>query len=200
MRVGILKVLAIALTIVLVDIKIAGYEILPDIVGLPLLFFCAVLFVDRAGRFARTATVAALMVFLETVRLLGLAEAEAVVAVFAVVYVFLKVLLVITAADGVAQFCQFQGEGRVPRLCDMTGHVYALTFVCWICGGWFSDLSAVLTFTHYIITVFTLIMFFYFHAAILVAAPKGDLLFPEVEEEPEEEPVLDEDADTTELL
>jgi hypothetical protein len=177
LRVSILRVLAIALGLVLVDVNIFGYEIIPDLIGLTLLFFCAVLFTDRAGRFARTAVVAALMVFIEVVRVFSLAEADGVVMVLSLLYTFLHVLLVITAADGVAQFSQLQGDDRVPRLCDLTGHVYALTFVCVILGGWFADLTMILNLIYYIITGFTVVMFVYFYSAVHTPLQDHELPF-----------------------
>jgi hypothetical protein len=164
----------------MVNINIGGYEFLPDLVGLTLLFVCAVLFTDRAARFARTAVVAAVMVFLEVVRLFNLAEADSLIMVFGMLYLFLQVLLVITAADGVAQFSQLQGQESISRLCDLTGHIYALTFVCAILGGWFGDLAMVLNLVSYLITAFVIIMFLYFYTVVLTPLEEHELPFFDV--------------------
>jgi hypothetical protein len=175
------------LGIVLVNLNIGRYEIIPDIIGLVLLFFCSVLFTDRAGRFARTAVVAVVMAFLEVVRLFSLVEADIIITALSMMYAFLQVILVITVADGIAQFSQLQGNDRVPRLCDFTGHLYALTFVCTILGGWLYDLRMVFSLIYYLITVYAVIMFFYFYCAVHTPLAEHELPFfeyrgPDIEE------------------
>lgn len=178
MRVSIIRVIAIALGIVLVDIRIGAYEVLPDIVGLTLLFFCAVYFTDRAGRFARTAVVSAVMIFLEVVRLFSMVEAGSAIAVLlGFLYAFLQVILVITAADGIAQFSQFQGLQDISRICDIAGHVYALTFIFKMLGLWLPDLAMVLLLAHYLITIFVVSMFLYFYLAVHTPIDEADLPF-----------------------
>jgi hypothetical protein len=175
---------------VLVNLNIGRYEVLPDILGLTVLFFCAVLFTDRAGRFARPAVVSAVMVFLEVVRLFALAGSDMVTLVISMLYAFLQVVLVITLADGVAQFAQLQGDDRTPRLCDVTGHIYALTFVFSIItlGGWFTELHMIFNLAYHLITAYTVIMFLYFYTSVHIPLQEHELPFfeyrgPDTEEE-----------------
>lgn len=186
MRVNMLRVIAIALIIVLVDVELFDIQWIPDLLGLVVLFFCAVLYTDKAGRFARAAVVAAVMGFLEVVRLFNLTENDAIISILNIFYVFLTVLLVITLADSVGQFCQLQGRDDIARRCDATGHVYALTFITWALAEWFEPLRGILLLIGWLITAFTLIMFIYFYSATYVA----------VQEQYEPPPdVLDEDED-----
>jgi len=192
LRVNILRVIAIAMGLVLIDVNLFEFQLLPDFIGLGILLFCAVLMTDRAGRFVRTAVVAALMLFLEVIRVFNLADAEPIVNIFSLVYLFLTVLLVITAADGVGQFGQLQGHENIPKMCDVTGHVYAVTFVLSLLGMWFESLTRVFFAVHIVITVFVLIMFVYFYSAIYVAVqepfdPPPDLANGGEEAEAEEE-------------
>jgi hypothetical protein len=181
-----LRVIAIALIIVLVDVELFDIQWIPDLLGLVVLFFCAVLYTDKAGRFARAAVVAAVMGFLEVVRLFNLTENDAIISILNIFYVFLTVLLVITLADSVGQFCQLQGRDDIARRCDATGHVYALTFITWALAEWFEPLRGILLLIGWLITAFTLIMFIYFYSATYVA----------VQEQYEPPPdVLDEDED-----
>jgi hypothetical protein len=186
MRVNMLRVIAIALIFVLVDVDLFGYQVIPDVIGLVVLFFCSVLFSDKAGRFARTAVVAAVMLFLEAIRIFGLTGNELVMDVLGNFYVFLKVLLVITAADGVAQFCQLQGREDIAKRCDATGHIYALTFVFWVFSVWFEPLTGILRLLSLLVTVLTLVMFIYFYSATYVVVQEQYDAPPEAPDEDEE--------------
>jgi hypothetical protein len=194
MRVNTLRVIAIAMGLVLIDVNLFDYRLLPDFIGLGILLFCAVLMTDRAGRFARTAVVTALMLFMEVIRVFNLVEAASVVNIFSLVYLFLTVLLVITAADGIGQFGQLQGHENIPKMCDVTGHIYAATFVFGLLGMWFESMAKVFYAVNLIITVFVLIMFVYFYTAIYVAVqepfdPPPELADGGEEAEAEEETV-----------
>jgi preprotein translocase subunit SecY len=194
MRVNMLRVIAIALIIVLVDIELFEIQWVPDLLGLVILFFCAVLYVDKAGRFARTAVVAAAMAFLEVVRLFNLAESAPVINILNVLYIFLTVLLVITTADGVGQFCQLQGRDDVAKRCDTTGHVYSLTFVFWALSAWFEPLSRVFWLLNLLVTVFTLVMFAYFYTTTYVAVQEQFETPPDALDEEEEDAEEADDA------
>jgi hypothetical protein len=187
MRVNTLRVIAVALIFVLFDVSAGGYRLLPDILGLAVLFFCAVLMTDGAKRFARTAVVAAVMIFLEVVRLFELAEAVPLAGFLGLLYVFLKVLLVITAADGAGQFGQLHGQEDIARLCDVTGHVYALTFVFSALSMWLTDLAAMFALINIIISVFVAVMFFYFFNIVIVPVQQPFDPAPEVIPESGEE-------------
>jgi hypothetical protein len=182
-----LRVIAIALIIVLIDVELFGIQWVPDLPGLVILFFCAVLYADKAGRFARTAVVAAAMIFLEAVRLFSLTESEPVINILNIFYIFLTILLVITAADGVGQFCQLHGRDDVARRCDATGHIYALTFVFWALSVWFEPLSGVFWLINLLITVFTLAMFLYFYSTTYAAVQEQYEAPPDALEEDAED-------------
>ena len=168
MRVNMLRVIAIAMAITLIDVNLFGYQFLPDVAGLSVLFFCAVLMTDRAGRFARAAVVSAVMLFLEVVRIFQLTVAAPVVNFLNLLYMFLTVLLVITVADGVGQFGQLHGQENLSNLCDVTGHVYAVTFVFSMLAVWFSELSSVFSLLNIMISVFVIVMFLYFYSVVHV--------------------------------
>ncbi|MDR0293738.1 MAG: hypothetical protein LBH95_06260 [Oscillospiraceae bacterium] len=176
MRVNTLRVMTVALAVVLINVNLSGYEFLPDIVGLALFFFCAVLMTDRAGRFARAAVVSAVMLFLEAVRLLKLTEAP-LAGFLNLLYMFMTVLLVITAADGVGQFGLLNGNGGIDRRCDMTGHVFALTFPLSALAMWFPATARVLGLVNLLISIFVLLMFASFYSTIYATVqPRGEIL------------------------
>jgi hypothetical protein len=196
MRVNMLRVVAIALIIVLIDVNLLGLELIPDVLGLAILFFVAVLYTDRAGRFVRTAVVAAVMGFFEVIRLFNLTGSGSIISVLNVFYMFLTVLLVITTADSVGQFCQLQGREDIAKRCDATGHVFALTFVFWVLSVWFEPLANIFWLINLLITIFTLIMFIHFYTSTYVAVqeqyePPPDAMEEEEEEEEEEAEVED---------
>ncbi|MCL2004363.1 MAG: hypothetical protein FWG72_10265 [Oscillospiraceae bacterium] len=193
MRIKMLRVVAIALFFVLIDVELFNAELVPDLIGLAILFFCAVLYTDRAGRFARTAVVAAVMAFLEVARLFSLTDSDAVINVLNLFYMFLTVLLVITTADGVGQYCQLQGREDIAKRCDATGHIYALTFVFWAVSVWFEPLASMLWLLNLLITVFTLVMFVYFYSATYVAVQEQYEPPPDALDEDEEEAETDEE-------
>lgn len=170
MRVKTFRTIAIALIFVLLDAPVLGYNLLPDIIGLPFIFICAVMMTDRAGRFARTAVVSAFMSFLEIIRIFKLTESEPVLNFLTLLYLFLTVLLVITVADGIAQFSLIQGQTDIANFCDMTGHIYALTFIFSAFSMWFTALSNIFSLINLIISIFALVMFTYFYSAIHVIA------------------------------
>jgi hypothetical protein len=198
MRVNSLRVIAVALIIVLIYVMFYGFELKPDIAGLlnvaglSLIFFCSILMTEKAGRFARTAVVVAVMIFLEVVRVFRLTEAESIIFVFGLLYMFLTVLLVITAADAVSQFGQLHGYGHIAGMCDATGHIYAVTFVLTVLSMWFEALSSVFLLINGLITLFAVAMFIYFYNTIYVVVqeqfdPPPEVLEDEEDEEGEED-------------
>jgi hypothetical protein len=159
---------------VLIDIPRLGNWQPPDMVGLILILVCSVLLIDKATRFTRPAAIAAAMLFLEIVRIFRLAGTDAVSSLLDLVYLFLTALLVITLADGVAQFSAGQGHPQIPSLCDTTGHVYALAFVASVAGWWFPSLSNILWLAGLLISLFVIVMFVYFYSAVTtVYEPKA---------------------------
>ena len=168
MRVNMLRVIAVAMAVTLLDVSLFGYQLLPDVAGLAVLFFCAVLMTDQAKRFARAAVVAAVMLFLEVVRIFNLTVAAPVVGFLGLLYMFLTVLLVITVADGVGQFGQLHGQENIAKLSDVTGHIYAATFIFSVLAVWFSELSSVFGLLNIMISLFVIIMFLYFYSAVYV--------------------------------
>ncbi|MDR0325743.1 MAG: hypothetical protein LBI19_06595 [Oscillospiraceae bacterium] len=172
MRVNALRMIAIALGVVLIDIDLYGYQLLPDVAGLAVLLFIAILMLDRAGRFARMAVVTAVMGFLEVIRIFSLTDSLSVISFFGLLYLFLKVLLVITAADSVGQYGQLQGYERVPRLCDVTGHVYALTFLFSALAMWLDSLSRIFALVNTGISLLVIVMFLYFYSIVVIDVQK----------------------------
>lgn len=166
MRVKTLRTIAIALIFVLIDIPPLGiYQ--PDAIGLLLIFICSVMMTDRAGRFARSAAVSAAMLFLEAAKLFQLSGSDTVSTFINLLYLFLTALLVITLTDAVAQFSAAQGLPQIARLCDTTGHVYALAFVASVAAQWFPSLQMILWLACLVISVFVIIMFIYFYSAVV---------------------------------
>jgi hypothetical protein len=204
LRVNTLRVIAVALAVVLLYANIYGFAMEPDVVGLTnviglgVLFFCAVLMTDRAGRFVRTAVVAAVMIFVEAIRLFNLTEAASVVGFFNLLYLFLSVLLVITAADGIGQFSQLHGQESIARSCDVTGHVFALTFVFNVLGMWLDSLSSVFALINLVITGFVIIMFIYFFSAVIVPVEQPYDMPPDLPDDDTEEEMSEGDEEDAE--
>ena len=182
-----MRSLAIASVFILLDFSVPdlmfiGYDIFPDVIGLVFVLACSMLLMEKASSFARPVIISVFMLFLESVRIFGLAPDEILTQVLLLVYLFLKALLILFVLEAEAQICRSLEDREAAALAERVGLLYALTFPLRVGGIFLPEFQGVFWLLSLCLSVLTFAVLLYMYTHIRVPAEK-----PEEEPLPEDE-------------